>query len=164
MSPPLADGAIRLPDEARTEQLGMALAEILRPGDCVLLEGRLGAGKTALVRAALRALSGNPDLVVPSPAYSLVQSYDLPDGLRAHHVDLYRLEAAADGAALGLEEFLGAETTFVEWPDRLGSLLPAKGLWLRIGFGAEADARIIEWETTDRALADRLGAFHWPTP
>ena len=113
-----------LPDLAATEALGARLAGLLRRGDVVLLEGPLGAGKTTLARALLRTLLGDPALEVPSPTYTLVQTYDAPLGPVAHF-DLWRLQGAADLAELGWDE---AEVALVEWPDRLGALRPADAL------------------------------------
>ena len=81
-----------LPDEAATDRLGAVLATRLRPRDVVALVGGLGAGKTTLARAILRAASGEPALVVPSPTFTLAEIYDTPKGT-FWHFDLYRLEA-----------------------------------------------------------------------
>ncbi len=135
---------IFLPDPAATEALGGRLAGLLRRGDVVLLDGPLGAGKSALARALLRALLGDPGLEVPSPTYTLVQTYDSPLGPVAHF-DLWRLDGAADLAELGWDE---AEVALVEWPDRLGALRPADALLVRLS--AEGDGRravLDGWET-----------------
>ena len=95
---------LHLDSLAATERLAERLAAVLRPGDALLLEGPLGAGKSALARAVLRRLSGDPALEVPSPSFTLVQSYDLPEGVAAHHYDLYRLSGPADLAELGWDE------------------------------------------------------------
>ena len=117
----------RLADEAATAQLGAALAALARPGDAILLAGPYGAGKTALARAFLRAATGEPDLVVPSPSFTLVQAYSLPGGTTAWHFDLWRLSGEADLAELGWEE-ARAGIVLVEWPDKLGRLAPAEAL------------------------------------
>ena len=83
--------SLSLPDEAATERLGGALAQKLRPRDVVALQGGLGAGKTTLARAILRAASGEPELIVPSPTFTLAEVYDTPRGT-FWHFDLYRLE------------------------------------------------------------------------
>ena len=83
--------SLPLPDEAATERLGATLAARLRPRDVVALVGGLGAGKTTLARAVLRAASGQPAMVVPSPTFTLVEVYDTPRGV-FWHFDLYRLE------------------------------------------------------------------------
>ncbi len=115
-----------LPTLAATEALARALAPLLRPGDAVLLEGPLGAGKTAFARALLRAACGDPALEVPSPSYTLVQSYAAP-GLTLHHFDLWRLDGPAALEELGWDEAV-RDVVLVEWPDRLGALRPADAL------------------------------------
>jgi len=122
----MPDVRLALPDLAATEALGARLAALARPGDAVLLEGPLGAGKSALARALLRALAGDPTLEVPSPTFTLVQSYATPRG-PAHHFDLYRL-AGPDGLhELGWDEAREG-IVLVEWPDRLGPLAPEGAL------------------------------------
>ena len=117
---------IDLPDLAAVDRLAAKIARSLRRGDAVLLDGPLGAGKTALARAILRALSGDPALEVPSPSYTLVQSYDTLH-FTIHHFDLWRLDGPEAVAELGWEEAL-QDVVLVEWPDRLGSLAPAAAL------------------------------------
>jgi len=112
-----------LPDEAATARLGATLATRLRPGDVVALNGPLGAGKTTLARAILRAASGDPQLIVPSPTFTLVEQYDTPAG-PYWHFDLYRLEEPGQVFELGWEEALAGGIVLVEWADRLGPLLP----------------------------------------
>ena len=128
-----------LPDEAATEALAARLAVLLQPGDIVLLAGDLGAGKSFLARALIRAASGEPGLEVPSPTFTLVQSYDLPAG-ELWHFDLYRLAAPEEVLELGWDEArLGI--CLVEWPDRLGPLVPADRLKIELAHGP-ADGRI----------------------
>ena len=112
-----------LPDERATERLGATLAERLRVGDVVGLKGDLGAGKTTLARAIIRAAAGDPELIVPSPTFTLVEVYETPRGA-FWHFDLYRLEAADQVYELGWEEALAEGIVLVEWPERLGKLLP----------------------------------------
>jgi tRNA threonylcarbamoyladenosine biosynthesis protein TsaE len=132
---------LRLPDPDATARLAARLAPAARPGDAVLLEGPLGAGKSAFARAFLRALAGDPALEVPSPSFTLVQSYDLPGGGEAHHFDLYRLEGPADLAELGWEEARRG-IVLVEWPDRLGTLRPEDALTVALALGATEEERI----------------------
>ena len=112
-----------LPDEAATDRLGAVLATRLRPRDVVALVGGLGAGKTTLARAILRAASGEPALVVPSPTFTLAEIYDTPKGT-FWHFDLYRLEAPEQVFELGWEEARADGVALIEWAERLGSLLP----------------------------------------
>lgn len=122
---------IELPDLATTRALGAALGAALRPGDLVALTGDLGAGKSELARAAIRARLAMPDLEVPSPTFTLVQTYEAPD-LEIWHVDLYRLERPGDALELGLEEAFADAAMLIEWPGRLGDALPAARLDLAL--------------------------------
>ena len=112
-----------LPDEGATEQLGVTLAGRLRIGDVVGLKGELGAGKTTLARAILRAAADDRRLIVPSPTFTLVEVYETARGTY-WHFDLYRLEAPEQVYELGWEEALAGGVVLVEWPQRLGPLLP----------------------------------------
>jgi tRNA threonylcarbamoyl adenosine modification protein YjeE len=112
-----------------TEAVGRALAPRLGRGDVVTLAGPLGAGKTALARAligARLAALGRPE-EVPSPSFTLVQTYDL-GALDLWHVDLYRLGDPSELAELGLEDAFAAAIVLVEWPERLGPLRPERAL------------------------------------
>lgn len=118
-------------DETSTVRLGRTLAEILRPGDILALRGDLGAGKTALSRALIRAALNSPDEDVPSPTFTLVQVYDTPQG-NYWHFDLYRLEKADDALELGIEDAFAEGISLIEWPDKLGSWLPQHALMLSL--------------------------------
>jgi tRNA threonylcarbamoyladenosine biosynthesis protein TsaE len=141
-----------LPSLATTEHLAARAAALARAGDAILLEGPLGAGKTAFARAFLRAAANDPALDVPSPSYTLVQSYDTPR-FRAHHFDLWRLEGPADLVELGWDE-ARADLVLVEWPDRLGPLRPDDALTIRLdpGPGERRRATLSGWP-------DRIGGL-----
>lgn len=128
-----------LPDLSATHALAARLAALLRAGDAVLLEGPLGAGKSEFARAVLRAAVGDPALEVPSPTFTLVQSYDLPAG-PAHHFDLYRLDGPAGLDELGWDEAREG-IVLVEWPDRLGAARPADALVVALAPQDDAEAR-----------------------
>ena len=126
MSAPDAATLIKLPDLAATARLAAAVAALARPGDAILLDGPLGAGKTAFARAFLRAASGEQALEVPSPTFTLVQSYETRLGT-VHHFDLWRLDGPAALAELGWDDARD-DIVLVEWPDRLGALRPPDAL------------------------------------
>ncbi|MBE0578909.1 MAG: tRNA (adenosine(37)-N6)-threonylcarbamoyltransferase complex ATPase subunit type 1 TsaE [Devosia sp.] len=112
-----------LPDDAATAELGASLARELVAGDIVLLEGDLGAGKTALARAIIRSLAGDPALEVPSPTFALVQPYDTPAG-PVLHADLYRLGDPREVDELGLLDNPQA-IVLVEWAARAPEIVAA---------------------------------------
>jgi len=159
--PPARTVTLDLPDEAATAALAARLGAGLRPGDMVALRGDLGSGKTALVRALVRAQLG-PGAEVPSPTFTLVQTYDLPVGI-LWHFDLYRIESPDEVVELDWDEARAAGIVMVEWPDRLGPLLPAERLDLALDFGAAPGARSARltghggWAGRVAALAGRAG-------
>lgn len=127
-----------LADEDATAALGAALAANLRAGDCVLLEGPIGAGKSHLARALIRARLGRME-DVPSPTFTLVQTYQADD-VEIWHADLYRLSHPDEVLELGLEDAFSSAICLIEWPDRLGSHLPQDAL--RIQLSAHGDGRM----------------------
>jgi tRNA threonylcarbamoyladenosine biosynthesis protein TsaE len=137
---------VTLPTLAATEQLGARLARLARPGDVILLEGPLGAGKTTLARAFLRAAADDERLEVPSPSFTLVQPYETGIG-RVHHFDLWRLDGPERLAELGWDE-AREDIVLVEWPDRLAALRPAEALTvgLRYREGEAREAALTGWE------------------
>jgi tRNA threonylcarbamoyladenosine biosynthesis protein TsaE len=127
-----------LPTEAATTALGERLARLAGPGDCVLLEGSIGAGKSHLARAFIRARLGRQE-DVPSPTFTLVQVYEAD--VEIWHADLYRLTHPDEVWELGLDDAFSRAICLVEWPDRLGQHLPANALHIRLshkGEGREA--------------------------
>ena len=122
---------IDLADEAASERLAAGLAMLAGTGDLIALEGDLGAGKTTLARSFIRTLADNPALEVPSPTFTLVQTYEL-DGTAVAHMDFYRLEEPAEIDELGIDEALDAGTVIVEWPSRAADLLPPGGLLIEL--------------------------------
>lgn len=112
---------IALADPAATAALGMRIAAGLARGDAVALEGDLGAGKTTLARAVLRALGVSEE--VPSPTFTLVQTYDTPR-LVVRHYDLYRIEDPNEARELGIDDALLEGAALIEWPERAREWLP----------------------------------------
>lgn len=135
MSSPLT---IALPTLPATERLAGLIATLVRPGDAILLEGPLGAGKSAFARAFLRAAAADPGLEVPSPTFTLVQTYETGVGT-VHHFDLWRLDGPGALDELGWDEARD-DIVLVEWPDRLGDLRPADALTIVLAL-EEGDAR-----------------------
>ena len=130
----------RIENEAKMLEFGVNLAKILQAGDCLALTGDLGAGKTTLSRGIVQALSGPQD--VPSPTYTLVQTY-AADSFEVWHCDLYRLEQPQDVYELGLLDVMDEIVSLIEWPDRMGELLPDQALTIDIQF--DGDGRLISY-------------------
>lgn len=137
--------SLRLPDEAATARLAQDLAAVLQAGDLVALSGDLGAGKTTLARALLRALAGDPALEAPSPTFPLRIDHILPR-FNVAHVDLYRVGAASELEELGLEEALSEGAVLVEWPERLPDNLSDHRLDLRLEMEGKGRRAEIEAE------------------
>lgn len=150
---------IDLPDEAATRALGARLAGLARAGDVIVLYGTLGTGKSTLARAFVRALT-DPDEEVPSPTFTLVQTYETEPGT-VWHFDLYRLEKPEDAFELGIEDSFVDGISLIEWPERLGRLVPRDRLEIHLEPGAAETARIArlishaQWD-------DRIGDIHEP--
>ena len=147
-----AEGEFRLDHEADTARLGVAIAAELRRHEAVCLSGPLGAGKSTLARGLIQALAGDA-IEVPSPTFTLVQTYQTPR-LTLAHFDLYRLVKPEEVAELGLDEALDEGAAVIEWPDKLGHHLPHDRLDVELHIdGARRRARLSAhgvWE--DRAL------------
>lgn len=137
----IAHADILLPDEAATAALAGRLADVVQAGDLVLLEGELGAGKTALARALIQSLQSRHGLVedVPSPSFTLVQMYQA-GALEIWHCDLYRLSDASELDELGLETAPEGALVLVEWPDRRGAPWPGDPVTLALEMQGD-DAR-----------------------
>lgn len=117
--------------EADTLAVASRLADDARKGDIFLLEGDLGAGKTAFSRAFIRSLTGDPEQEVPSPTFTLLQTYGTPRG-EIWHFDLYRLKDPDEIFELGWEDALAEGILLIEWPDRLGPHRPARCITVRL--------------------------------
>lgn len=131
-----------LADDAATAGLGAQLAARLRPGDLVVLEGGLGAGKTALARAIIRTLVGDAKLDVPSPSFALVQPYETTN-CPLLHADLYRLRNAREMDELGLFDDARA-IVLIEWPERVPELLDKAAMIVRLSVPVGGEGRNVE--------------------
>lgn len=136
-------------DETLTAVLARALAAVLRAGDVVLLEGPVGAGKTHFARALIRARQGDAAEDVPSPTFTLVQTYEDSTGTEIWHADLYRLSDPSELIELGLDEALATAITLIEWPERMG-LTPAQALTVTLAPTAPDRRRIMLTGDPDR--------------
>jgi tRNA threonylcarbamoyl adenosine modification protein YjeE len=130
MTPEAAAISLFLEDEAATIRLGEDLALALKQGDCLALSGDLGAGKSSLARALLRAVADDDALEVPSPTFTLVQSYDLR--IPVSHFDLYRLADSSELTELGFDEALHDGICLVEWPEMAEDGLPSERVTLKL--------------------------------
>lgn len=136
MTPP---AEIALPDEAATARLGAALASVLRDGEAICLSGPLGAGKSTLARALVRALTTS-DEDVPSPTFTIVQFYEGP-AFPLAHFDLYRLTSPDEVFEIGLDEALDEGSVLIEWPQRLEGRLPPDRLDIEISLEDGGETR-----------------------
>ena len=145
-----------------TERFGERLAGIVRPGDVIALSGGLGAGKTTLARAVIRALARRDGIdvgEVPSPTFTLVQTYEL-DVASVHHFDLYRIKRPEEAIELGIEDAFGFGISLVEWPEKLGAFLPDDRLEIELSLGTAPTERIAvirghgSWAARVESLAD----------
>jgi aminoglycoside/choline kinase family phosphotransferase/tRNA A37 threonylcarbamoyladenosine biosynthesis protein TsaE len=154
---------LKLPDEVATGRIAQYLAPLLGPGDMITLTGGLGAGKTAFARCLIRALAHDETLEVPSPTFTLVQTYDVPATtsqaaqlqnktstsrapmLAVQHLDLFRLQGPEDLQALDFEESVDHALTLIEWPERAASVLPPDRLdiMLRLLLGTKTQERLL---------------------
>lgn len=132
-----------LPAADDTDFLGQTLARFAQAGDCILLRGQIGAGKSALARAFIRALLGE-ETEVPSPTFTLVQTYD-HDETEIWHADLYRLGDPQEVVELGLTDAMTASICLIEWPELLGELTPDNALDIALDLKDEGRAATITY-------------------
>lgn len=132
---------LNLSGESATVRLANRIAKMARVGDVIALSGQLGVGKTRLARAFIGALMNEAE-EVPSPTFTLVQTYDTGAGA-VWHFDLYRLDRPAEVLELGFEDALAEGISLIEWPERLQGMLPRDRLDIALDFDPEGDdARI----------------------
>jgi tRNA threonylcarbamoyladenosine biosynthesis protein TsaE len=155
---PAAAWLFTAPDEQATERLGALLAEALQPGTVVALIGNLGAGKTRLVRAVAEA-AGVDRREINSPTFVLVHEYE--GRWSIYHFDTYRLHDAGEFVDLGAEEYFhSAGVSFVEWADRVASVLPDDHLRIEIATTGDTSREFRITATGPRAarVVERLAA------
>lgn len=131
--------AFDLPDEAATGALAAKLGGLARRGDVVGLSGPLGIGKTVFARAFIKSRAEVAE--VPSPTFTLVEIYQSLTGPALWHFDLYRLERPEEAYELGIEEAFTTGISLIEWPERLGALMPREHLTVTLALGQKESAR-----------------------
>ena len=143
----------------QTQKIASVLAGWCVAGDCLMLEGDLGAGKTTFARGFVGALCDVEDEVV-SPTFTLAQTYPARSGGTVWHFDLYRLKSPVELDEIGLEDALASGISLIEWPDLARGRLPAGALTVQIIHGATADTRrltlpgeVVRWRPCFDALA-----------
>ena len=152
MSPERRHLILQSPDE--TASLAQRIAPVLRPGDTLLLSGGIGAGKTHFARALIQKRLAVPE-DVPSPTFTLVQTYETSTG-EIWHADLYRLDGPQSIDELGLTEAFDTAICLVEWPDRLGDLAPEQALFMAFESGPVDEARSLEFTWADPRWTSRI--------
>src|SRR4029077_12412323 len=133
-----AMSVVDLPDDAATAAFAARISALAEIGDVIALKGDLGAGKTTFARAFIRARGGTEE--VPSPTFTLVQIYVLGPAA-IWHFDLYRLKSSDEAWELGIEDAFSEGISLIEWPERLGPLLPQHRLEITLLFADAPLAR-----------------------
>ncbi|MBP3346934.1 MAG: tRNA (adenosine(37)-N6)-threonylcarbamoyltransferase complex ATPase subunit type 1 TsaE [Alphaproteobacteria bacterium] len=139
------------PDEASTVIFGRKLAQMAKQGDVFALFGTLGMGKSVLARAFIQSLTGTEE--VPSPTFTLVQSYDAPD-FEIFHYDLYRIKSPEEIFEIGMEEAVYQGVSLIEWPEMMGGYLPRN--CFRVEITPQKDGRKITISTASEEKRQRL--------
>ena len=129
---------VELPDEAATIAFAARISGLAATRDIISLKGDLGAGKTTFARGFIHARGGQEE--VPSPTFTLVQVYEL-GAVAVWHFDLYRIKSPEEAWELGIEDAFSEGISLIEWPERLGPLLPPRRLEIELLFGSRPDAR-----------------------
>lgn len=146
-------------DIKATERLAEAVSLIARRGDVFALFGTLGAGKSVFARAFIQNLTNASE--VPSPTFTLVQTYEAPD-FDIYHFDLYRLKSAEEIWELNMEEALFGAVTLIEWPEKMESYLPKDIFKIFISTNNNG-TRLFKIETSSDEKASRIKKIHLPS-
>jgi tRNA threonylcarbamoyladenosine biosynthesis protein TsaE len=148
---------INLPNIEATAETAARFGKILSPGDTLLLHGEIGSGKTFFARALIQSLQDVAE-DVPSPTFTLVQSYETSKG-EVVHADLYRLTTPDEATELGFADAIHSAIVLIEWPDRLGSDTPAEALHLQFEAGAGETERVLTINIPNPAWRDKLAVL-----
>ncbi len=142
----------------QTRRLGARLGQLLHGGECICLEGQLGAGKTCFAQG-IAAGWGVPG-PVRSPTFILINEFRRPgDSHRLYHIDLYRIDSLSEAWALGLDDIWASDgICIIEWPERAASLIPSDRLWIRISVLDET-RRMLRFTAEGAAYQTLLDAF-----
>lgn len=136
-----------------TKYLASSFVNLLKTGDIIALNGTLGVGKTEFVRSLIQSLKQKEE--VPSPTFTLLQTYDMPN-FDLYHFDLYRLEKPEDVYELGIEDAFSYGVTLIEWPIKMGKILPqSKVLTIDISI-SENGSRVFDFSSTNTSWTERL--------
>lgn len=158
MSEDILPITISLEGEKDTIRLGEDLALALKAGDCLALIGDLGAGKSTLARAFIRAMADEPDLEVPSPTFTIIQTYSAR--IPVAHLDLYRLSDVSELDELGIDEMLEDGICLIEWPDIAAEVLPPEQtITLTLTNSGEGRLAVIEAPAKLKARLERVFAI-----
>jgi tRNA threonylcarbamoyladenosine biosynthesis protein TsaE len=149
---------IDLPDEKATAALAAAVAARARQGDVIGLSGPLGSGKTTFARFFIGARMAAGE--VPSPTFTLVETYQPASGPAIWHFDLYRIETPEDAYELGIEDAFAEGIALIEWPEHLGALMPREHLEIALGPGRCESARIATIAPSPSWVARVAGLGH----
>ena len=143
----------------QTQKLAQSLASLLQVGDIVALYGTLGVGKTAFTRFLIQFLCGEQE-DVPSPTFTLLQTYDTDD-FSIYHYDLYRLKQPDEVFELGIEDAFYDGVSLIEWPEKMGNFLPEKKV-LKIKISSVDNRRTFEFSSNNLKWKDRLEKWNAP--
>jgi tRNA threonylcarbamoyladenosine biosynthesis protein TsaE len=141
----------------QTQILAASLAEQLQVGDIIALYGTLGVGKTAFTRFLIQSLCGEQE-EVPSPTFTLLQTYDTDD-FSIYHYDLYRLKQPDEVFELGIEDAFYDGVSLIEWPEKMGNILPAKKI-LKIEISCADNIRTFKFSSDNLKWKDRLDKWN----
>lgn len=141
--------------EADTVLLGERVAKIAQKGDIFALNGTLGMGKSVFCRAFIQSLVGKTE--VPSPTFTLLQTYDAPN-FEIYHFDLYRLKSPDEIFELGMEEAMYQGVCLIEWPEKMGGYLPRRAITVTIS--PQENGRLFEFYVTEPERKKRFGLLN----